>query len=89
VATLVAQGSRNRRAGELLAAGTPSAEIEPALGQVAESLHALPLLASALAADGVAAPVTAGLAAVVEGSASAADWAHGVITPTRRVRRAA
>jgi len=89
VATVVAQGSRNRRAGELLGAGTPSAEIEPALGQAAESLHALPLLAAALAADGVAAPVTTGLAAVVEGSGSALDWAHGVTTPTGRARRAA
>ncbi|MDQ3631038.1 MAG: glycerol-3-phosphate dehydrogenase, partial [Actinomycetota bacterium] len=74
---------------ELLGAGTPSAEIEPALGQAAESLHALPLLASALAADGVAAPVTAGLAAVVEGSTSPADWAHAVTAPTGRARRAA
>jgi glycerol-3-phosphate dehydrogenase (NAD(P)+) len=89
VATVVAQGSRNRRAGELLGAGTPSGEIEPALGQAAESLHALPLLSAALAADGVAAPVTAGLAAVVEGSSSALDWAHGITAPTGRARRAA
>jgi len=89
VATVIARGSRNRRAGELLGAGTLTAEIEPALGQAAESLHALPLLAAALAADGVPAPVTAGLAAVVQGSSSAADWAHGVISPSRRVGRAA
>ncbi len=89
VATVVAEGSRNRRAGELLGAGTPSGEIEPALGQAAESLHALPLLAAALAAEGVAAPVTAGLAAVVDGSSSARDWAHGVTIPTGRARRAA
>ncbi len=86
VATVVAEGSRNRRAGELLGTGTPSAEIEPALGQAAESLHALPLLAAALAADGVAAPVTTGLAAVV-GGASANDWAHGVTAPSRLPRR--
>ncbi len=89
VATVVAQGSRNRRAGELLGAGIPSAEIEPALGQAAESLHALPLLAAALAANGVTAPVTAGLAAVVQGTTSPADWARGVTTPAGRNRRAA
>lgn len=89
VATVVAQGSRNRRAGELLGLGTPTAEIEPALGQAAESLHALPLLAAALAAGGVAAPVTTGLAAVVDGTASAQEWAHGITTPRARARRAA
>ncbi len=89
VATVVAQGSRNRRAGELLGRGTPAADIEPALGQAAEALHALPLLAAALAADGRRAPVTAGLAAVVEGSRSASEWAAGVTAPDRRARRAA
>jgi len=89
VASVVAQGSRNRRAGELLGAGTPSTEIEPALGQAAESLHVLPLLAAALAADGLPAPAVAGLAAVVAGSVSAVDWAHGVTSPSGRVRRAA
>lgn len=89
VATVVAPGSRNRRAGELLGQGTPAGEIEPALGQAAESLDALPLLAAALAAEGVAAPVTAGLAAVVDGSANAQDWAHGVTAPRARTRRAA
>jgi 1-acyl-sn-glycerol-3-phosphate acyltransferase len=87
VATVVAQGSRNRRAGELLGAGTPSAEIEPALGQAAESLHALPLLAAALAAEGVAAPITAGLAAVIDGDGSAQDWAQGITRPRARARR--
>lgn len=89
VATVVAQGSRNRRAGQLLGTGMPTEEIEPALGQAAESLHALALLAAALAAEGVAAPVTAGLAAVVDGTSSAHDWAHGVTAPVRRERLSA
>ncbi len=88
VATVVAQGSRNRRAGELLGAGTPAADIEPQLGQAAESLHVLPLLATALAREGVRAPVTEGLAAVVSGDRTVEEWAHGVTHPVKR-RRAA
>ncbi len=89
VATVVADGSRNRRAGELLGGGTRVVDIEPALGQSAESLHVVPLLAAALAADGVKAPVTAGLAAVVEGSADAGEWARGLTGNGGRARRAA
>lgn len=89
VATVVADGSRNRRAGELLGAGRSRAEIEPDLARSAESLHVLPLLAAALAADGQTAPVTSGLAAVVEGSADAATWAEGLTAPGRNARRAA
>jgi glycerol-3-phosphate dehydrogenase (NAD(P)+) len=36
VAAIVASGSRNRRAGELLAEGVPGPEIPPRLGQSAE-----------------------------------------------------
>ena len=45
VATVVATSSRNRRAGELLAQGVPAAEIGPALGQAAEAVDSVPLLA--------------------------------------------
>ncbi|HEU4974657.1 MAG TPA: 1-acyl-sn-glycerol-3-phosphate acyltransferase [Baekduia sp.] len=91
VATVVAQGSRNRRAGELLAAGVPAAQVEVELGQAAESLHALPLLARALREGGVDAPAVAGLAAVVEGRVDAGDWASSVTAPPprRRFARAA
>jgi glycerol-3-phosphate dehydrogenase len=64
----------------------PSREIEPALGQTAESLDALPLLAATLQADGVAAPVVDGLAAVVEGRLEAETWAAGVTAPARAKR---
>jgi len=84
VATVVAHGSRNRRAGELLGQGMPSAEIAPMLGQTAEGLDALPLLAAALAAGGVDAPAIAGLAAVVEGRTDAETWAAAVTAPGRR-----
>ena len=89
VATVVAEDSRNRRAAKLLGNGARVVDIEPSLSRSAESLHAVPLLAAALAADGVKAPVTAGLAAVVEGSADAGDWARGLTSATGKARRAA
>ncbi len=89
VATVVAAGSRNRRAGELLGAGVPAPEIEPQLGQSAESLDVLPLLAQLLAADRAKAATIAGLAAVVEGEADPQKWAKGVTKPFDRAKRAA
>jgi glycerol-3-phosphate dehydrogenase (NAD(P)+) len=87
VSTVLAIGSRNRRAGELLAAGTAPGDIETAIGQTPESLDALPLLAVALRAGGVDAPAVSGLAAVVEGRADATDWAAGITAPPRRGKR--
>ena len=71
VASVVAAGGRNRRAGELLARGVSQQEIRPAIGQVAEALDALPLLVTALEAQRVRAPATRALAAVVSGEGSA------------------
>jgi glycerol-3-phosphate dehydrogenase (NAD(P)+) len=48
VATALARDSRNRRAGELLAAGVPAAEIPTRIGQAVEALESVPLLARAL-----------------------------------------
>ncbi|WP_205697362.1 1-acylglycerol-3-phosphate O-acyltransferase [Conexibacter sp. SYSU D00693] len=84
VATVVAEGSRNRRAGELLGQGVPADEIQPALGQAAEALDALPLLARALRDGGVSAPCVSGLAEVVEGQRQAGDWVAEVTAPQRR-----
>jgi glycerol-3-phosphate dehydrogenase (NAD(P)+) len=78
VATALAQGSRNRRAGELLGAGLPPTQIEAAVGQVAESLATVPLLYLALAGAGVDAPVTSGLSDVLEGRASPDEWLESV-----------
>lgn len=88
VATVVAANSRNRRAGELIAAGTPIREIEPALGQAVEGLDALPLLAYAMREQGISAPTIDGLAAVVEGRTDPETWAADVTAPGGR-RRAA
>ena len=60
VATVLAPQSRNRRAGELLAAGVPAAEIPARIGQAVESLESVPLLARALSHAGLDAPVTDG-----------------------------
>src|SRR5205807_5973135 len=48
VATALASQSRNRRAGELLAAGVPAADIPARVGQAVEALESVPLLARAL-----------------------------------------
>jgi glycerol-3-phosphate dehydrogenase (NAD(P)+) len=78
VATALAEGSRNRRAGELVGAGVPSGQVESAVGQTAESLATVPLLDQVLARSGIDAPVTAGLRDVLDGRASADDWLESV-----------
>ena len=44
-ATILAPGSRNRRAGELLGKGTPADEIPAIIGQASEGLDSVPLIA--------------------------------------------
>lgn len=74
VATALAPQSRNRRAGELLAAGIPGADIPGQVGQAVESLEAVPLLAFALGRAGIDAPVTTGLAHLISGELPLDDW---------------
>jgi glycerol-3-phosphate dehydrogenase len=83
VATVVAAGSRNRRAGELLGAGMTAAAIGFELGQTAESLDTMPLLARALRDGGIDAPAIRGLADVVEGRVPVERWAQDVTAPSR------
>jgi glycerol-3-phosphate dehydrogenase (NAD(P)+) len=90
VATALAAQSRNRRAGELLAAGVPSAEIPATIGQAVEALESVPLLATALDRAGVDAPVTSGLARLISGELPLDDWVALVRTtvpPPARWRR--
>ena len=91
VATALAPQSRNRRAGELLAAGVPAAEIPERIGQAVESLESVPLLARALTAAGVDAPVTAALGRLISGELPLDDWVALVRTtvppPARFGRR--
>lgn len=74
VATVLAPGSRNRRAGELLAQGIPASEIPERIGQAVESLDLVPLLDRALREAGVDAPVTSGLARLISGELPLDDW---------------
>jgi glycerol-3-phosphate dehydrogenase (NAD(P)+) len=68
VATVVAAGSRNRRAGELLGQGMPAERIGAVLGQSSEALDCVGLLAATMRREGVPAPTVDRLAALVDGS---------------------
>jgi glycerol-3-phosphate dehydrogenase (NAD(P)+) len=91
VATALAAQSRNRRAGELLAEGVPTADIPQRIGQAVESLDLVPLLSRALAAARVEAPVTGGLARLIAGELPLDGWVALVRTtvppPARWIRR--
>ena len=74
VATALARGSRNRRAGELLAAGVPAAEIPGRVGQAVEALDSVPLLGRTLERAGVQAPVTVALGRLISGELPLSEW---------------
>jgi glycerol-3-phosphate dehydrogenase (NAD(P)+) len=74
VATALARESRNRRAGELLAAGVPAAEIPTQIGQAVEALESVPLLGRTLERAGVEAPVTSALGRLIAGELPLAEW---------------
>ena len=86
VATVVAAGSRNRRAGELLAQGLPPTEIGAVLGQAAEAVDSVPLLANVARDSRVEAPALEGLAALVEGRIEPERWTETVTEPPKRAR---
>jgi glycerol-3-phosphate dehydrogenase (NAD(P)+) len=83
-ATVLAPGSRNRRAGELLGSGIPADQIPGRIGQASEGLDSVPLLAETVLAAGVEAPALQGLAALVAGSIDTGEW----IASLRRAERA-
>ncbi len=90
VATALARESRNRRAGELLAAGVPAAEIPARVGQAVEALESVPLLALALERAGVGAPVTGALGRLISGELPLDDWValvRATVPPPARWRR--
>jgi glycerol-3-phosphate dehydrogenase (NAD(P)+) len=80
-ATILAPGSRNRRAGELLGSGTPAEQIPQIIGQASEALDSVPLMVRAVGASGVDASAMQRLANLVEGEISPGEW-------MARVRRA-
>ena len=81
VATVLADGSRNRRAGEMLGRGVPAGDIIPALGQTAEAVDCIPLLVERVRAAGVDAPALGGLAGVIAGNVEAATWTESLTAP--------
>jgi 1-acyl-sn-glycerol-3-phosphate acyltransferase len=89
VATVIAQGSRNRRAGELLGAGVAPDQITETLGQAVEGLDTLPLLAGRLAAERSRHDAVDGLAGVVTGDVAADEWLAALTSPTGGSRAAA
>jgi glycerol-3-phosphate dehydrogenase (NAD(P)+) len=74
VATALAPTSRNRSAGELLAAGVPAADIPGRLGQAVEALDTVRLLARAIESNGLEAPITSALAHLIDGTLPLDEW---------------
>ena len=74
VATALASESRNRAAGELLAAGVPADQIPDRLGQACEALETVPLLARAAELAGLQAPIFSALARLIDGSLPLDEW---------------
>ncbi len=87
-ATILAPGSRNRRAGELLGKGTPAAEIPEIIGQASEGLDSVPLIAATVSGSGVEAPGLEGLSALIAGEITPGEWMAG-LRRAERARRAA
>ncbi|MGH2964281.1 MAG: 1-acyl-sn-glycerol-3-phosphate acyltransferase [Solirubrobacterales bacterium] len=87
-ATVMAPGSRNRRAGELLGSGMPADQIPGKLGQASEGLDSVPLIAEAVARAGFDAPGLEGLAALISGRIDPSEWVAG-LRRAERARRAA
>ncbi len=90
VATALAPESRNRRAGELLAAGVPASEIPGRIGQAVEALESVPLLARALERGGGSAPITSALGRLISGELPLQEWValvRATVPPPARWRR--
>jgi 1-acyl-sn-glycerol-3-phosphate acyltransferase len=83
VATVVSAGSRNRRAGELLAQGIPSRDIGALIGQAAEAVDSVPLLATVARNARLETPALESLAALVEGRIDPERWTATVTEPAR------
>ena len=87
-ATVLAPGSRNRRAGELLGAGMPGEQIPAKIGQASEGLDSVPLIAESVSRAGIQAPGLEGLAALIEGSIDPGEWVAGLRRAERGQRAA-
>ena len=86
LATVMAPGSRNRRAGELLGSGSSVSEIRATIGQASEALDSVGTIARTLGDAGCPNEAISGLAGVAEGSIGADEWVAAVrrIGPARQ-----
>jgi 1-acyl-sn-glycerol-3-phosphate acyltransferase len=87
-ATIMAPGSRNRRAGELLGQGTPAEQIRGIIGQASEGLDSVPLIADTVTRAGIDAPGLTGLKSLIAGEISTGEW-MAQVRRAERDRRAA
>lgn len=74
LATVMAEGSRNRRAGELLGRGTAPDQVRDAIGQASEGLDSVPQIAATVNAAGCPADALQGLADLVTGDITSDEW---------------
>lgn len=74
VATVLAAGSRNRRAGELLGSGVPADQIKAELGHVAEAVDTVPLLATVIENSEFDAPTVFALRDLIAGKIEPEEW---------------
>ena len=88
MATVMAPGSRNRRAGELLGQGASKEEIRATLGQASEALDSVPRIAATLRDAGCPSAATEGLAALASGEIDSDEWVASVrrLATSRRDR---
>jgi glycerol-3-phosphate dehydrogenase (NAD(P)+) len=87
-ATILAPGSRNRRAGELLGQGTDASQIPEIIGQASEGLDSVPLIAETVTKAGIDAPGLDGLSQLIAAEISPGEW-MARLRRAERQRRAA
>jgi glycerol-3-phosphate dehydrogenase (NAD(P)+) len=87
-ATVLAPGSRNRQAGELLGSGVPAEQIPARIGQASEALSSVPLIAETVSRAGFECPNLKGLSDLIAGDIDVAEWVAG-LRRAERARRAA
>ncbi len=88
LATVMAEGSRNRRAGELLGRGVKPDRIREAIGQASEAMDSVPQIAATVAASGCRADALQGLADLATGRITSDEWVV-VLRRVEHSRRAA
>ncbi|MGI8729733.1 MAG: 1-acylglycerol-3-phosphate O-acyltransferase [Solirubrobacteraceae bacterium] len=84
VATVIAEGSRNRRAGELLGKGMSASSIGLQIGQSSEALDGVALLAQTLHREGLPSPTLDRLVALVDGRIDPQAFTAHVTSPSGR-----